>query len=137
MTRLVLDASVVVAWFADDEESDIATRTMEHARGEGAVVVPQHWSLEVANVFIHLERRGRMTSSDVAQAMALLGALRVEVDPFTSVRALHEVSALAKSCRLTAYDAAYLELAQRLGLPLATLDQDLRRAAPAAGVALF
>ena len=83
------------------------------------------------------ERRGRMTAADLSARVVLLEALPIVVDDATASRALHETLALARAEELTAYDAAYLELAMRHGLPLATRDAALRRSAARLGVSLL
>jgi predicted nucleic acid-binding protein len=101
------------------------------------VFVPAHWGVEVANGVLMAERRRRLTPADAAAALNFLRQLPVSVDDGPATRAFGEVSALARQHGLTAYDAAYLELAMRRRAALATLDLDLRKAAMSAGVALM
>ena len=103
---------------------------------EGGAVVPARWRLEIANTLLMAERRTRMSGADRQVAIAALQRLAIDVDDETDARAFGEIATLAARFRLTASDAAYLELAQRTGLPLATLDDDLRAAALKLGVAL-
>ena len=100
-------------------------------------LVPGHWSLEVANVLAIAERRKRIAAASIARFLDILGELPIVVDEQTSKRALSDVLALARSHQLTAYDAAYLELALRTGCPLASLDAVLNETAAGLGVALL
>lgn len=131
--RFVLDASVALAWCFADEGGDYPARVLEALRGSEAVVASL-WTLEVANGLLAAERRARIEPQEVTRAARLLMALPIAVDPVERGRALTGTFRLARSRDLTTYDAAYLEVAVRLGLPLATLDADLRLAAEAEGV---
>ncbi|MGE0030079.1 MAG: type II toxin-antitoxin system VapC family toxin [Steroidobacteraceae bacterium] len=132
---LVLDASITLAW-AYVEESGRPDAVIDHVVANGARV-PAHWILEVTNTLIVGERRGRLKSGKWQQLLVEIAALPIEADSETSERGWDLIPALAEQFRLTCYDAAYLELAIRLDAPLATLDQDLARAAREAGVPLF
>ena len=103
---------------------------------EGAAV-PGLWSLEIANGLVMGERRGRVKPAESAAFVAMIEELPIVADRATGARALHETMSLAREHRLTAYDAAYLELAMRLGLPLATGDRSLKAAAKRVGVVLI
>jgi len=133
VTELVIDASVALAWCFSDERTEAAARLLERLAAEPASV-PAIWHLEIANVLALSERRGRITPADSAEFIALLETLEIVVDEETPSRALGRVLDLARAERLTAYDAAYLELAMRLGLPLASKDGDLCDAAERLGV---
>ncbi len=130
---LVVDASLVLAWCFADEKTASADRLMDRIGSDGAFV-PSLWRLEVANVLLAAERRGRIGRADADGRLQQLADLPIEVDDETDFRAWHDVLALARAARLTVYDSAYLELALRRGLPLATLDRDLAKAARKAGV---
>lgn len=132
----VLDASVTLAWAFLEERTPYTVRVQESLRS-GAAITSAIWPLEVANALLVAERRGRLTSSGVAQFTTMVLSLRVNVEESVSARALHAVLSVAKSQGLSAYDASYLELAMRTGLPLATLDSRLRSAAVAVGVPLL
>lgn len=136
MSRFVLDASVALAWCFDDESTKETNGLVDQARDYGACV-PSLWHLELTNVLLQAERRGRITPADIAVRLRLLGALPIETDTETHLRATRETLILARAERLTAYDASYLELAMRRGLPLATRDRDLRAAAKRLGVAVL
>ena len=131
----VLDASITLAWCFVDESSEMADRVLGQLEGEEALA-PAIWPLEVANGLRSAERRGRLQLADMAQVRELLTALPVEVEGVPLHMALGEVAELARQLDLTAYDASYLALAARRGLPLATVDDWLRRACAQAGVEL-
>ena len=96
--------------------------------------MPAIWPLEIANAVLAAERKRRLETADGVRFLDLLQSLFVEVDAFTAAKALGETLRIAREGNLSSYDAAYLELAMREGLPLATLDEALRRAAQRAGV---
>jgi predicted nucleic acid-binding protein len=125
----VLDCSVAIAWCFDDEATPALDTLLEHAAEVGAIVPPL-WHLEVTNVLLQGERRGRIPDGGANQRLELLDALPIESDLGGEGPAWRSaVLAVARTERLTAYDAAYLELAERLTLPLATSDNALRKAA--------
>jgi predicted nucleic acid-binding protein len=132
--NFVLNASVTLAWAFDDERNSDALDALERLRA-GEAVVASLWPLEVANGLLAAERRGRTTAADANRFVHLVRSLPIVVDPVARVRAFEATMALARKHGLTAYVAAYLELASRLGVPHATLDGDLRAAADAEGVA--
>ncbi|MBM3583992.1 MAG: type II toxin-antitoxin system VapC family toxin [Alphaproteobacteria bacterium] len=129
----VLDASATAGWLFDDEKTMAGDALLASLR-ESSAMVPAIWPLEIANLLVSGERRGRISPERVERQLATLSTLPIHVDPETCDRAWDEILALARAHRLTVYDAAYLELALRLGLPLATRDGDLAVAARAAGV---
>ena len=131
----VIDASVTLAWCFADEGSGAADRALARLEQEAAVA-PSIWPLEVTNGLRAAERRGRLDLADMARVRDLLLSLPVEVEAIDLQLALHDVAEVARSLDLTAYDAAYLALAARRGLPLATADDRLRLAARSAGVEL-
>lgn len=132
---LVIDASLTLAWALEDEPNDYADRIFGRLPHEPAGV-PGVWALEVANGFLVAERRGRVTAVEVSRAHAILKDLPIIAEESSLDLALGPVLALARMHNITAYDASYLELAMREGLPLASLDDRLRTAALAAGVPL-
>ena len=132
---LVIDASVALAGVFGDERHGTAWQVVERLR-DAPAWVPAHFHLEVGNGLLTGLRRGRLTADQTRTAVVALGALPIEVDLDTPSRAFNECWPLAANHGLTTYDAAYLELAIRRGLPLATLDERLAHAARAAGVAL-
>jgi predicted nucleic acid-binding protein len=133
---LVLDSSVTVAWYVPDEGSS-ATRSLLDRVVEQGAIVPQHWQLEVGNALLLAMRRRRVSQQRRAEAMEQLLRMQLSVDGETLNHAWARSLAIADRHRLTLYDACYLELAQRKGLPLATLDRDLRMAGEALGLELL
>ncbi len=134
--RLVLDGSVTMAWLFYDEQEAYADAIANRLPAI-ELVVPRLWHLEVANVLIVSERRGRCTQADTTNWIGFLAGLPILVDTETEHRAWSDDIALARQHALTIYDAAYLELAVRMNLPIATLDTALIAAAEAMGVQRF
>lgn len=124
----VPDASVVLAWHFRDEHSPLAEAVSTRSYSDRAVV-PQHWALEVGNALIRGERRARAAPEEVDRFVVRLQAIDLEIDLLPADEACAALLPLARACRLSVYDAAYLELAGRRGLPLATLDGSLAAAA--------
>jgi predicted nucleic acid-binding protein len=133
VTSVVLDASTALSWCFEDEGSEEADRLLEQLRREAAAVPPL-WFLEIANALALAERRRCITPAEIAEFIALLEALELDVDNENRARAFNEVLGLARRERLTAYDAVYLELAMRLGVPLASKNRQLCDAAERVGV---
>lgn len=133
---LVLDSSVTLAWLHSDELTEPVRLVFDRVTSARAWV-PSLWRLEVANALEMAVRRKRVDAGFRDASLADLAQLNIAVDPDTDAFAWSTTLRLAQSHQLTVYDAAYLELAQRLGLPLATLDRDLRNAGQACGVALL
>ncbi len=129
----VVDASVTLAWCFEDESTP-RTEAVLDLLADDSAVVPALWELEVSNVLLMAERRGRITESNSARFVALLGQLPILVD--SAGVDMSSVLAAGRRHHLSAYDATYLVLAQREGVPLATLDARMQAAARAAGVAL-
>ena len=130
---LVLDTSATLAWIYSDETTE-AIRQVFNAVGENGATVPALWRLEVANSLTMAVRRHRIDADFRRAALADLALLDIITDPHTDSLAWGETLILADRFRLTVYDAAYLELAQRRALPLATLDEELGAAAAALGM---
>ncbi len=125
-----------MAWIYQDESSPLADSIMQRLRDDTAVV-PGLWRLEVANGLVSGARRRRLTDRQIDGVLRDLGLLNITVDPTTADRALGAVLDLALGEQLTAYDAAYLELALRMSVPLASLDKELCAAAVRRGVRLL
>jgi len=136
MVEFVLDGSLALAWYFKDEADPYADAVAAYLPAARALV-PLIWRLEVANAVLMGERRQRSTQAQAAKWLTYLGSLPIAVDDETNDGAWGEVLSLGRAHRLSAYDAAYLELALRRGLPLATLDDKLKAAASAAGVPAF
>lgn len=133
MSRSVLDCSVALSWCFEDEATPETDALLDRVRDEGAVV-PSLWHLELANVLLQAERRRRISAEDAATRLGLIAALPILTDQETTIRAWHDILSIARVEGLTTYDAAYLELAIRLGVPLLTKDSDLIAAARRRGV---
>ena len=131
-----MDASVALAWCFEDGPDSYAESVLRAIPGR-RIVVPAHWALEVANGLLMAERRGRTTLADTARAIQLLEGLPIDIDPRTPERAMSATGSLARSHKLTIYDAAYLELCTREALPLATIDSELMAACKACGGDVF
>ena len=136
MTDFVIDASVALAWCFKDELTEAISQLLEQLQS-GTAAVPTLWPLEVANVLALAERRSRITAAESARLIALLATLDISVDGEAPSLAFARILDLAREGRLTVYDAAYLELAMRLGVPLATKDRALSDAAVRLGVAVL
>ena len=132
---MVIDSSVTLAWFFEDERTDHADDVMREVASAGATV-PALWRLEIANALQAAVRRRRVDAQFRDASLAGLRLFPIAIDNETDQHAWGRTLALAERCNLTLYDAAYLELAQRLRLPLATLDRDLRAACRRERVAL-
>jgi len=135
----VLDNSVAMCWLLGDGRPagvSYAVRVLEALKSTSAVV-PGLWALEAANVVAKAESKGLVQEARTQAFVTTLGRLDIVTDKATASRALGDTLNLARRYKLSAYDAAYLELALREGLPLATLDADLEKAARKAGVKRF
>ena len=133
---LVLDSSATLAWIYSDETTDPIRRLFDAVADEGAVV-PALWRLEIANSLTVAVRRGRIDANFRRAVLSDLALLDITTDDHTDVHAWGETLSVADRFQLTVYDAAYLELAQRRNLPLATLDRELRVAAKSLGLHLM
>jgi len=136
--RFVLDASVTLRWlFLDGKAAEraYALKVLDAMKqAEIGALVPATWALEVCNVIARAEARDLLSHAQGEAFVELLRNLDIDADAATSSRALSDTLELARRYRLSAYDASYLELAMRQGLPLATLDEDLRKTAAKAGL---
>ena len=133
---LVLDSSATLAWVYSDETTEAIGQVFD-LLSEGGAWVPGLWRLEVANILEMGVRRGRHDATFRDATLADLALLPISLDPETDRQAWGATLQVAGRHRLTVYDAAYLELAIRRGLPLATLDGDLRAAAQAEGLVVL
>jgi predicted nucleic acid-binding protein len=138
--RFVLDNSVVMRWLFNDgsrDDLDYASSILNLMSGQNAIaVVPGLWRLEVANVIVRAETKGWLSEARSAEFLGLLQTMAISVDSETSGHALNDTLQLARRFGLSSYDASYLELALREGLPLATLDKNLRAALESTGANL-
>ena len=130
MSTFVLDCSVTIAWLFQDEAGPNTDQLLKEIRDDDRnAIVPNLWRLELGNVLAQAERRGRITAAQLTTALEFVRHLPITTDAETDGRAFREVLNLARATSLTTYDASYLELAMRHGVPLATLDKALIRAA--------
>ncbi len=135
-TGIVIDASVALAWCFPDEASDYADDVLVALDGRTAMV-PAIWPVEVANALLVGERRKRIRQPEVRRFIELLKGLSILEDGQPFADAVSNILPLAREYDLSAYDAAYLDVAVRRGAPLATLDAALQKAARAAGLKIF
>jgi predicted nucleic acid-binding protein len=130
---IVLDASIVAVWALADESSPLAIQAATRLKSE-AGFVPRIWWYEIRNLLLVNERRQRISPNDSLAFLTLLSSFPIQFDQLFEEEPIFR---LARQFRLSFYDAAYLELAQRHGIPLATLDKALQAAAISAGISLL
>ncbi|MGO9096198.1 MAG: type II toxin-antitoxin system VapC family toxin [Bryobacteraceae bacterium] len=136
MNRFVLDTSVALAWCFEDEQSAQADRILD-LLASATAMAPALWPIEVGNALLVAERRRRITAAGVSSSLRLLGSLRIRIDDAGPSLNSEDLVVLARSQNLSVYDAVFLRLAMREGIPLATLDRSLARAARRAGVGVL
>lgn len=136
MAGFVVDASMALSWHFADEET-AATLAIEELSDRSTLVVPGHWFAEVGNTLVMGERLGRATMAESVQFIDRLLKLDLEIDEIASDHYWERILPLARAHNLTVYDTLYLELAERRGLPLASLDAELNVAARSVGVPLL
>ena len=132
----MVDASVIFAWQFPDEESEIVDHVADMLIDQAAWV-PAHWHAEIANGFAIAVRRKRLTRDYRQGALKRISDLPIRTDPESTAALWNETQLLCDEYQLSAYDAAYLELARRRRIPLATLDKAMNRAAGALGISLI
>jgi predicted nucleic acid-binding protein len=139
MSQFVLDNSVAMRWLlASQKATDQAyAERILHSFIDAEAVVPHLWHLEATNVLLGAERSGALNSGEVERFIVQLEVLPIQRDTLTARQAFSRTLGLARAYKLSSYDAAYLELALREGLPLATLDKALKKAAKQADVTLY
>ena len=135
-SRFVVDNSVVMAWCFHNGGDRYAEDVLESLE-DGEAFVPAIWPLEVGNVLLVAERKKRLSQASVVRFLTLLSSLPIWVEQETPERMLKEIVSLARAHELSTYDASYLDLAMRLGLPIATQDASLTRAAKKCRVPAF
>ena len=133
MPAFVLDSSVALAWALPRQQTARTKALLAQTTDHGALTTAL-WPIEVANVLMIYERRGQMTTAERTSAVGFYTNLPIEIDDQTTVRAWSTAFDLSLAHKLTVYDAGYLELSLRSGLPLASLDEPLCRAAASLGV---
>jgi len=132
----VVDCSIAMAWLFNDEATPKTAALLNRLATETAIV-PAWWFLEITNVLALAERKGRITPTQSDAFIADLSKLAIERDDEAADRAFTHLLTLCRTHRLTSYDAIYLDLAVRRNLPLATLNDDLRKTAKKLGVPLL
>ena len=136
MNRFVIDNSVVVSWYFKDEAN---AYTLAVLRGLDAAqaIAPAIWPLELSNALLVAEHRNRLTEAETAHILTVLHSLSISIEQEPPERVWAEILQLARTQRLSTYDASYLDLAMRMGSPIATLDKALRNAARKVNVPLY
>ena len=134
MSALVLDASAACALCFEDETTPVDPGLLLDTLQQGEAWVPALFLWEVGNVLLMAETRGRLSHAERVEFLQLLESLELRIEPASTAVVWHDVINLAGRTGLTGYDAAYLELAMRLGIPIASGDRALRRAAAQVGV---
>ena len=133
---IVIDTSIAIGWFVDTQRSDVGERALDLAADAGWIV-PFHFGLEFASSLRGLERRNKIAAAKTDAALLSISKMSPVVDLTTQHEPQTKLLPIARRFDITLYDAAYLELALRTKLPLATRDKELAKAAVKAGVALF
>jgi predicted nucleic acid-binding protein len=136
VNRFVLDASVALAWCFPDEDAELAQHVANLFKQGHTAIAPAFWPHEVLNALLAGEKRKRISRELVQAFLADLAALPVALQPIAGEVVFSRIQSLSRAHRLTAYGAAYLDLALESGEPLATLDDDLIRACKNAGAEL-
>lgn len=136
MPQFVIDTSVVMAWCFEDEGGAYPDKVLE-SFAEGEAIVPGIWPLEVGNILLVAERKKRITKASAIRFLELVNALPITVEQEATGRILGEILALAREQGISTYDASYLDLAMRLGLPISTLDSPVIKAAKRCMVPLY
>lgn len=132
--KFILDSSVAVAWFIEDEKST-ASKALGILKSEGTAIVPPLWLYEISNALATAQKRQRLPSWEINGILKDLFELNVEVDAHPAIDNLITISLIAQQFDLSVYDSTYLELAVRYKLPLATNDKKLAQSARKAGIA--
>lgn len=134
--NFVIDNSVIMTWCFKDEINKYADTILDHLEFSTAYV-PLIWPLEVGNVLLIAERKKRLSEADSARFITLLTQLPIVIEQESPERMMRDILALAREHQISTYDASYLDLAMRKGLPIATLDKGLRKAAKRGKVSLL
>ena len=139
MTGFVLDNSVAMRWILESNKASDQTYAEKVLKSfvNMDALVPNLWHLEVVNVLLGAEKRSEITTGEIEGFISQLENLPIYVDPLTSHQSFNRTISLARAYNLSSYDAAYLELAVRVGIPLATLDKDLIKAAKKSNVEIY
>jgi len=133
---MIADASVAIAWAIETQATPLTRASLVYAIEHG-FTAPHHFPIEIANGLLRAERMNRAGRNDIDQFMLDFSKLKLQLDQPADSGRLSAIVTLGRRYMLSGYDAAYLELALRLGLPLATRDKALAQAAEKAGATLF
>ena len=136
MNGIVIDASVALAWCFPDEANDYADKVLVALEGR-SILVPALWPIEITNALVVAERRKRIIQSSIRRFIELLSGLTVIMVAQSATESVSNILPLAREYNLSAYDAAYLDVALRDGAPLATLGKELQEAGRTAGIEIF
>src|SRR4030043_318155 len=136
MQDFIIDNSVVMSWCFKDETSKYTDAVLDYLE-KATAYVPAIWPLEVSNVLLIAERRNRLRQADSSRFISLLFELPIIVEQEAPERMLSEILALAREYKLSSYDASYLDLAMRKGLPIATTDKNIISAAKRISVSIL
>ncbi len=134
MEAFVLDVSACMPWCCEDETTAASEEMLDWAKDGSELHVPSLWAWEVLNAVAVAVKRHRITAERGKEFLGQLAALNFKIDPSPRVSDFPRLHELAAAYKLTSYDAAYLDLAKRLSLPLATRDTDLEKAAVSEGI---
>lgn len=134
---LVIDCSITMAWLFEDEKTAKTEQVLNDIVDDIIAIVPPIWLLEVTNTLLVGQRRGRLTAAQVNHFWKMLQALSIQLDHYVSYEQTESIHNLAKTYKLSAYDAAYLHVALKNHSPLATLDKKLIAAAQACGAEIY
>jgi predicted nucleic acid-binding protein len=139
MSGFVLDNSISMRWLLESDKAadqKYAEAVLKNLINDDAIV-PNLWHLEASNVLVGAEKRSEIDAGEIERFITQLESLPIHVDSLTAHQAFSRIIALSRIYKLSSYDAAYLELAIREGIPLATLDKDLKKAAKKANVDIY
>jgi predicted nucleic acid-binding protein len=134
--NFVVDNSVVMTWCFSDETNKYSDAVLDSLNSSTAFV-PSTWPLEVGNILLVAKRRKRLSEADSTRFIALIAELPIVIEQEEPERMKRDILALARKHKISTYDASYLDLAMRKGLPIASLDKDLRKAARRSRVAIL
>ena len=134
--NFVVDNSVVMTWCFSDETNKYSDAILD-SLNKSTAFLPSIWPLEVGNVLLVAERRKRLSEADSTRFIALIAELPIVIEQEQPERMMKDILALARKHKISTYDATYLDLAMRKGLPIASLDKDLRKAARRSRVAIL
>lgn len=134
MNGIVLDASITLSWCFPDEQTELSVKVLDRLKAGAQAIAPAFWAVEVLNTLLVGEKRGRISAEQTQTFLGDLQTLGPALDYASLDQVYGLIQTISRNHRLTPYDALYIELALRMGCPLATLDQPQRVAARALGV---